>query len=120
MENSQDIKLPRIFVGESDKHHGRPMYETIVIEAKRTGLRGATGLRGLMGFGANSLIHRAGLLEISSDLPMVIEIVDQESKIRSFIDLVKKLFTEADSGGLITLERVEVVKWEGSKEKEGN
>ncbi len=117
MENNQDIKLLRIFVGESDKLHGQPIYEAIVIEAKRLGLRGATVLRGLMGFGANSLIHRAGLLEISSDLPMVIEIVDEEVRIRSFTETVKKIFSDADSGGLITLEKIEVIKWEGSKRK---
>lgn len=116
MENHDDLKLLRIFVGESDKHHGRPMYEAIVIEAKRQGLRGATVLRGLMGFGANSLIHRAGLLEISSDLPLVIEIVDEESRIRAFTQTVKELFAEAGSGGLITLEKIEVIQWKGNDE----
>lgn len=103
--------LLRIFVGESDKSRGKPLYEAIVIEAKRRELAGATVLRGIMGFGANSVIHRAHLLEISSDLPMVVEIVDDSEKIHAFITFVRHLFEECNSGGLITLEKIEVVTY---------
>lgn len=119
MEKNTDKKLLRIFVGESDKHHGQPMYEFIVLEAKKRGLSGATVLRGLLGFGANSVIHRAGLLEISSDLPMVIEIVDEDAKIRTFTEFVKELFSEAGSGGLITLERIEVISYQAGDRGKG-
>ena len=90
MENNPDAKLLRIFIGESDKAGNKPLYEAIVFEAKKEGLSGATVTRGIMGFGANSRVHTAKLFEISSDLPLVIEIVDAEEKIRA---LPKQLST---------------------------
>lgn len=111
MENITDAKLLRIFIGESDKIGHDTLYETIVIEAKKQGLSGATVTRGIMGFGANSKIHTSKLLELSSDLPLVIEIVDSEEKIRAFTQTVKYLFEQAKSGGLITLEKVEIIKY---------
>jgi len=111
MENITDAKLLRIFIGESDKIGHDTLYETIVIEAKKQGLSGATVTRGIMGFGANSKIHTSKLLELSSDLPLVIEIVDSEEKIRAFTQTVKHLFEQAKSGGLITLEKVEIIKY---------
>ena len=97
-------KLLRIFVGENDKHEGLPLYEWIVRKARKHGLAGATVLRGHEGFGANSRLHTAKILRLSSDLPIVIEIVDTEEKIESFLPLVD----DAVLDGLATLEKVEV------------
>ncbi|HLF62620.1 MAG TPA: DUF190 domain-containing protein [Saprospiraceae bacterium] len=115
MENRPDAKLLRIFIGESDKAGHIPLYEAIVFEAKKQGLSGATVTRGIMGFGANSKIHTAKLLELSSDLPMVVEIVDTEEKIRAFTRTVEQLFEVSKSGGLITLEKAEVIWYKAGK-----
>ena len=114
MENNPASRLLRIFIGESDKAGHQPLYEAIVFEAKKQGLSGATVTRGIMGFGANSRIHTTKLFEISSDLPMVIEIVDTEEKIRTFTKIVEKMFEETKSGGLITIEKAEVIRYKGA------
>lgn len=111
MENNPDARLLRIFIGESDKIGHEPLYEKIVIEAKKQGLSGATVTRGIMGFGANSKIHTAKLLELSADLPLVIEIVDVEEKVRSFTTVVEQLFETSKSGGLITIEKAEIIRY---------
>ena len=115
MENNPNAKLLRIFIGESDKIGHATLYETIVTEAKKQGLSGATVTRGIMGFGANSKIHTSKLLELSSDLPLVIEIVDTEEKIRAFTTVVEHLFEESKSGGLITIEKAEIIKYTSGK-----
>jgi PII-like signaling protein len=115
MENNPNAKLLRIFIGENDKHKQQPLYETIVFEAKKQGLSGATVTRGIMGFGANSKVHTTKLLEISSDLPLVVEIVDTEEKIREFTKTVEHLFEETRSGGLITIEKAEVIRYKAGK-----
>jgi hypothetical protein len=97
-------KLLRIFIGESDKHEGLPLYEWIVRKARESGLAGATVLRGLEGYGARSRLHTTKVLRLSSDLPIVIEIVDTEEKIESFLPLIDVAVGE----GLATVERVEV------------
>ena len=97
-------KLLRIFIGESDKHEGVPLYEWIVRKAREQGLAGATVLRGLEGFGAHSRLHTAKVLRLSSDLPIVVEIVDTKDKIESFIPTID----EAVKEGLATLEKVEI------------
>ena len=111
MEDNPHAKLLRIFVGESDKLGQQPLYEAIVFEAKKQSLSGATVTRGIMGFGANSKVHTTKLFEISSDLPLVIEIVDTEEKIRQFTKNVEKLFEQTKSGGLITIEKAEVIRY---------
>jgi PII-like signaling protein len=115
MENNPNAKLLRIFIGEADKIGHQPLYEFIVLEAKKHGLAGATVLRGTMGYGANSSIHTSKLFEISSDLPLVIEIADTDDKIRDFVKRIEKLFEESKSGGLITLEKIEVIRYKPSK-----
>jgi uncharacterized protein len=117
MENYPNAKLLRILIGESEKIGHETLYETIVFEANKKGLLGATVTRGIMGFGANSKIHTAKLLEISSDLPIIIEIVDNEEKIRNFTKIVEQLFEEAKSGGLITIEKAEVIRYKAGKKK---
>ena len=115
MENNGNAKLLRIFIGESDKAGHQPLYEAIVFEAKKHSLSGATVTRGIMGFGANSKVHTAKLFEISADLPLVIEIVDTEEKIREFVKTVEQLFEQTKSGGLITLEKAEVIRYKAGK-----
>lgn len=115
MINDPNAKLLRIFLGESDKYHQQPLYETIVFEAKKQSLSGATVTRGIMGFGANSKIHTAKLFDISSDLPIIVEIVDTLEKINEFIKIVEQLFEESKSGGLITIEKAEVIHYRSGK-----
>ena len=100
----KDGKLLRIFIGENDKYEGSPLYEWIVLKARERGLAGATVLRGFMGFGAHSRLCTAKILRLSSDLPIVVEIVDTEEKIEAFLPLVDDAIVE----GLVTVERVEV------------
>jgi PII-like signaling protein len=96
--------LLRIFIGESDKHDGALLYEWIVRKAKERGLAGATVLRGIEGFGAHSRVHTAKILQLSTDLPVVIEIVDTRENIENFLPVIDVAIPE----GLATLERVEV------------
>jgi PII-like signaling protein len=100
-------KLVRIFIGENDRHHGKPLYEAIVSRAREEGLAGATVLRGLMGFGAASRIHTAKVLRLSEDLPIVVEIVDRSEKIEAFLPALDDMVGD----GLVTLERVQVITY---------
>lgn len=100
-------KLLRIFIGESDRWHGKPLYEAVVLAAREHGLAGATVLRGPMGFGANSMIHTAKILRLSEDLPMIVEIVDAENKIHDFLPVLDEMVEE----GMITLETVHVLRY---------
>lgn len=97
----------RVYVGESDRSGHRPLYEEIVLTAKEAGLAGATVWRSPMGFGAHSHLHTAKILRLSDDLPMVIEIVDDEEKIEGFLPTVKEMM----SGGLMTVSTVRVVHY---------
>lgn len=115
MEKDPNAKLLRIFIGESDKAGNQPLYEALVYEAKKQGLAGATVLRGIMGFGANSRVHTAKLFDISADLPIVVEIVDSEENIRAFTRVVEQLFESTRSGGLITIEKAEVIRYKAGK-----
>jgi PII-like signaling protein len=107
MKRPAEAELLRIFIGESDKHGGRPLYEVIVEEARRRGMAGATVLRGTLGFGANSRIHTAKILRLSEDLPMVIEIVDAPERIAAFLPDLDAMIGE----GLVTLERVRLIAY---------
>ncbi len=104
-------QLLRIFIGESDKHEGMPLYEWIVKEAHKTGMAGATVLRGLEGFGAHSRIHTAKILRLSQDLPIVIEIVDTEEKIKTFLNKIDGIIRE----GLTTHEKVHIHFYRGKQ-----
>jgi len=99
--------LLRIFIGESDKWHGRPLFEALVLKARELHLGGATVLRGPMGFGASSRVHTSRILRLSEDLPIVIEIVDSKAKIDEFLPHVDEMVTE----GLVTLEPVRVIHY---------
>ena len=100
-----EARLLRVFIGESDKFEGRPLYQVIVERARRRELAGATVVRGYLGFGANSRIHSARVLRLSEDLPMVIEIVDEPERINAFVEELDGMIGE----GLVTLEKVEVL-----------
>lgn len=104
-------KLLRIFLGESDRHHGRPLYEAIVHRAHELGLAGATVWRGIEGYGAASRIHTAKILRLSEDLPVLIEIVDSEEKIRAALPEFDAMMEASGGGGLITLEYAEIIKY---------
>lgn len=110
MNIPEDGYLLRIFVGESDKHGRRPLYEEIVLKAREVGLAGATVLRGVLGFGKNSVLHTTKILRLSEDLPMVIEIVDSLEKIERFLPELDAMITD----GLVTLERVRVIQYKSS------
>jgi PII-like signaling protein len=99
--------LLRIFVGESDRHDHRPLYEAIVLKAREAGLAGATVTRGVMGFGKHSILHTAKILRLSEDLPMVVEIADSLERIEQFLPLLDEMITD----GLVTLERVRVIQY---------
>ncbi len=97
--------LLRVFIGESDRHHSQPLYEAIVQKVRELGCAGATVLRGTEGFGAHSVVHKASLLEMSTDLPIVIEIVDEEEKIKTLLPHLEEMVTE----GMITMEHVMIL-----------
>jgi PII-like signaling protein len=107
MKLPSEAFLLRIFIGESDKVDGKPLYEVIVEDARKRGLAGATVLRGFLGFGANSRIHSSKVLRLSEDLPVVVEIVDTEDKIEAFLPELDTMIGE----GLVTLERIRVITY---------
>ena len=107
MQVPKDAMLLRIFLGESDKAGHRPLYEEIVLRAREAHLAGATVLRGPMGFGHSSRLHTAKILRLSEDLPMVIEMVDAEDKIKAFLAAIESIM----GAGLVTLERVQVLRY---------
>jgi PII-like signaling protein len=109
MELDGQSKLLRIFLGENDKIGHRSLFEAIVFAARDHGIAGATVLRGILSFGASTRIHTAKLIDISEDLPIVVEIVDTEEKVNEFIPVINKLFDECGRGGLITIEQVNVL-----------
>ena len=115
MEQLSDAKLLRIFIGELDKIHGRPLYEEIAFTAKSNHLAGATVIRGIMSFGKNSRIHTAKLLDLSYDLPIIIEIVDTEKKINDFMPILNKLLEDANCGAAVVIENVTVLLFKTHK-----
>ncbi len=111
MKLPQQGYLLRVFIGGSDKWHGKPLYEAIVLKARELHMAGATVLRGPMGFGAHSRLHTAKILRLSEDLPMVVEIVDSREKIDTLLPYIDEMVEE----GLVTLEPVEVIKYRGKE-----
>ena len=105
-------KLLRIFVGESDRWHGKPLYQAIVERVRKEGLAGATVIRGIEGFGADSRLHTARILRLSEDLPVLIEIVDSAEQIERILPVLDEMVGE----GMVTVERVEVIAYRGSAE----
>ena len=107
MHLPEDAVLLRIFIGESDRCQHRPLYEAIVMKAREMHLAGATVLRGPMGFGKSSRLHTAKILRLSMDLPIVIEIVEREEKVKEFLPVLDEMM----GGGLVTLEKVKVIHY---------
>ena len=107
MSIPEDGYLLRIFIGESDRHGHRPLYESIVLQAREAGLAGATVLRGVMGFGKHSILHTAKILRLSEDMPMIIEIVDSLENIERFLPVLDELIKD----GLVTIEPVRVIHY---------
>lgn len=105
MQIPQDAMLLRVFIGENDRHGHGPLFEAVVLKAREAGLAGATVLRGTMGYGHSSRLHTAKILRLSEDLPIVVEIIDAEEKIRAFLPTLDRMM----SSGLVTLERVTVL-----------
>ena len=111
MKIPADGKLLRIFIGEADKWNGKPLYEEIVLLAKKNAMAGATAIKGFMGFGCKSHMHTTKLLRLSEDLPIIIEIVDSEEKINQFLPALDEMVKE----GLVTIEKANVVMYRAVK-----
>jgi len=111
MKLPENGQLLRIFIGESDKVHGTPLFEAIVLKARELGLAGATVVRGVMGFGADSRMHTAKVLRLSEDMPIIVEIVDTAEKLQTLMPFLDEHVTE----GLITMEDVKVIKYRHSQ-----
>jgi len=107
MKIKKDAVLLRIFFGEGDRFEGKPLYEVLVLKAREMHLAGATVLRGPMGFGHSSRLHTSKILRLSEDLPLVIEIVDDEAKIEGFLPVLDRMM----GSGLVTLEKVKVLRY---------
>ena len=116
MQIPRDAVLLRIFFGEDDKFGGLPLYEAIVLKARELHVAGATMLRGHVGFGHSSRIHTTKILRLSQDLPIVVEIVNSKDKIDAFLPELDKMMT---AGGLVTLEKVQVLLYGDSKPAAG-
>jgi PII-like signaling protein len=115
MKDTGTAKLLRIHFGEGDRFRHQPLYELLVSEARAAGLAGATVVRGIESFGASSVVHRSRIVELSEDLPIVVEIVDAEEKVRTFLERIDPLLTEAGCGVLMTMENVEVLRYAAKK-----
>jgi PII-like signaling protein len=115
MKISEEGQLLRIFIGESDKWEGKPLYEALIFKAREMGLAGATMLRGLMGYGAASRVHTAKILRLSEDLPVIVEIVDSPERIASFLPTIDEMVQE----GLVTLERAQIILYRHNTDTEG-
>ena len=117
MRIPEEGQLLRIFIGESDRWQGKPLYEAIILKAREMGIAGATMLRGMMGYGAASRIHTARILRLSEDLPIVVEIVDGAEKISALLPTIEEMVQE----GLVTVENVRVLQYRsGQKERTGS
>jgi PII-like signaling protein len=112
MKIEGQAKLLRIYIGETDRWHGQPLYMAILLKAREMGLAGGTVFRGIAGYGANSVIHTANILRLSEDLPIVVEIVDADAKIQAFLPVLDEMVKE----GLIVMREVEVVKYAGNRD----
>lgn len=111
MKQSEKGSLLRILIGEDDRYKGRPLYEQIVLKARGLKLAGATVFKGIMGFGADSLMHTSKILQLSEDMPVIIEIIDSEENINKILPFLDKTV----EGGLVTLEKATIIKYSSSK-----
>ena len=118
MKISGEGQLLRIYIGEADRHQGENLYEKLILTAREMGLAGATVIKGIEGFGAASrVIHKAHLLRLSEDLPVLVEIVDRADRIQAAIEKFDEIIDAANCGVLMTLENVRILKYRPSGEK---
>ena len=104
MDLPEEGHLLRIIIGESDRHEGMPLYEWLVVKAREFGVAGATVVRGMMGYGANSRIKTTSILRLSEELPVVIEMIDTKEKLENFMEVVDHVLR----GGLVTFEKMQI------------
>ncbi|HLH29178.1 MAG TPA: DUF190 domain-containing protein [Acidimicrobiales bacterium] len=107
--------LLRIFIGESDRWHGKPLYQAIVEQLRAEGIAGATVVRGIEGYGARSHVHTARILRLSEDLPLVIEVVDTDANVRRVLPMLDEMIPD----GMVTLERVDVIAYRAGSPPDG-
>lgn len=115
MKDVAMAKLLRIHIGELDRARNTPLFEVLLTEARAAGMSGATVLQGIESYGASSIIHRARLVELSEDLPIVVEIVDTEEKIHGYLERIDPILDVAGCGVLVTMEKVEILRWAPKK-----
>lgn len=119
MELKGKATLLKIYIGESDRVDGKPLYETIVEEARKIGMAGATVSRGMMSFGASHSIHTMKIFALSGDLPVIIDIIDSDDNIKKFLPMVDELMDKSKKGGLVMTEKVNVHRYrQGDKYKQ--
>ncbi|WP_372932989.1 DUF190 domain-containing protein [Mariniphaga sediminis] len=118
MKTENKAGILKIYVGESDKVHGRPLFEEIVFEARKEGMAGATVFKGIMSFGASHSVHTMKIFALSGDLPVAVEIVDTIEKLQDFAGRVNELMDQSKKGGLVILHEVDILRYEmGEKYK---
>ena len=111
MKLSEKTGILRVYTGETDKVHGRPLFEEIVFEARKAGIAGATVTKGIMSFGASHSIHTMKIFALSGDLPVIIEIVDNIEKLDEFAKKINELMDISKKGGLITFQELDVIRY---------
>jgi len=118
MDVNKEKKLLRIFMSNTDKYEHQPLYEVIVYAAQKQGLAGATVLKGIMGFGASSVVNSLKFWEVSEKIPVIVEIIDDSDKVDSFYETIRLYFDKHEKGLLVTIEKVNVVLYKSGKIKE--
>jgi uncharacterized protein len=117
MENNTEAWVLRIFIGSTDQINQTPLYEYIVFQAKKKGIAGATVTKGIMGFGASSVIHSYKFWEVSDKVPLVVEMVDEEEKIRSFYETIRPQLEAMKYGCLVTMEKTDVLLYKSGEKR---
>lgn len=117
MENNAEAYALRIFIGSTDQLNQKPLYEFIVFQAKKEGLAGATVTKGIMGYGASSVIHSHKFWEVSDKVPLVVELVDEEARLRSFYEIIRPQLQAMKYGCLVTMERVNVLLYKAGEKR---
>jgi uncharacterized protein len=112
MKTSEKTGILKIYMGETDKVHGRPLFEEIVFEARKAGIAGATVTKGIMSFGASHSIHTMKIFALSGDLPVIVEIVDNIEKLDEFAKNIKELMDLSKKGGMITFQEIDVLRYQ--------
>ena len=117
MENNSEASILRIYIGSTDQINQSPLYEYIVFQAKKKGIAGATVVKGIMGFGASSVIHSYKFWEVSDKVPLVVELVDEEEKIRSFYETLRSQLEAMKYGCLVTMEKTNVLLYKSGEKR---